>query len=83
MIQLIIASRNKFFLIVSPPVKRQERRGVPDTVRHGEHHHRLAQSLNGHHTATGEMIIGKMIHKLRKEISILSRNVQNPSNLTD
>lgn len=49
---------------MSPPVKKQERRGVSDTVRHREHHHRLAQSLNRHHTATGEIIIWKIIHKL-------------------
>lgn len=37
-------------LVVSPPVKRQERRGVFDSVRHRKHHQWLAQSPDGHHT---------------------------------
>ena len=31
-----------------------ERLGVPDPVRHGEHHQRLAQGHLRHHQATGE-----------------------------
>lgn len=54
---MIFPPKNKsdgLYLIISSPVKKQERCGVPDTVRHRKHHHWLAQSLNGHHTTTGE-----------------------------
>lgn len=48
-------------LFFSSPVEKQERCGVSDPVRHREHHQRLAQSPDRHHSTAGESPVGDTV----------------------